>query len=141
MERSIFKAYDVRGRYPQEINEAILRRIVAAIAHSLLARRAQKKKPCMIVGRDARLSSPALYAATLQELKSRARHIRLIPVGRVTTPMNVFLMHYFSADRAIMITASHNPKDYNGVKVYGPGAMAIGGTEIYRLVTRYRKDS
>ena len=121
----IFKAYDIRGRYPSEINE----KAVAEIAKKLPKLLGNK----IIVAHDARLSSPALYRAVLKGLQ----HSDILKnVGMTTTPMFYFLVNKLKASGGIMVTASHNPKNYNGLKVVGKNAKPISGKEIQKLITR-----
>lgn len=116
---SIFKAYDIRGRYPKEINEEAVSEIAKALAKHF-------KKGKVIIGYDARLSSPSLYKTVLKSLEIR----EILPAGLVTTPMFYFLVNRLKAAGGIMITASHNPKEFNGLKIVGRKAEMISGKEI-----------
>jgi phosphomannomutase len=112
----IFKAYDVRGTVPDELNAGVVRRIGAAFASWSGARE-------VLVGRDARLSSPELAGALIEGLTSRA--VDAIDLGLASTD----LLYYASGslDRpGVMITASHNPKDYNGLKFCLARARPVG---------------
>jgi phosphomannomutase len=124
---SIFKAYDIRGRYPEEINEAAVTEIVKVLAKYF-------RKGKIVVGHDARLSSPSLYKAVLQSLKIENLKLKIEAVGLVTTPMLYFLVTKLKATGGIMITASHNPKEYNGLKVVGPNVSMISGKEVWELM-------
>ncbi len=140
MKESIFKAYDIRGRYPEEINEAAVKKIVSALVGKF-----GKKK--IVVGHDARLSSPALSAAVAQSLvvssdaigrrADPGRRLRkslvIVPLGQCTTPMFYFWCHKLKLP-GIMVTASHNPKDFNGLKVVGPTGEVISGSEIKKWI-------
>lgn len=137
MNKAIFKAYDIRGKYPSEINEAVVEKITASLGTYF-------KRGKIVVGHDSRLSSPRLYQAALRVLnktyKSNKSHrsyrsYGIIPAGMITTPMLYFLVNHFKAVGGIMITASHNPKEYNGLKVVGPKAEPISGIEIKKLVS------
>ncbi|HEY4498222.1 MAG TPA: hypothetical protein VJA63_01125 [Candidatus Paceibacterota bacterium] len=121
--RDIFGAYDIRGRYPGEIDEVITAEIVAGLAEKIF------KKGKIVVGFDARKSSPALYEAALGVLGGRA-----LPAGMITTPMLYFLVNKLKTSGGIMVTASHNPKDWNGLKVVGKRGAPISGDEIQRLL-------
>lgn len=132
--KKIFKAYDVRGIYPDEINEKIVSEIAAAVI--------KKFKPKKIViGHDARSSSPSLYRAAMKQITTnKLRPATIINTGLITTPMISFLANYFKADLGIMITASHNPKEYNGLKIVGKnnknGALLpISGKEIWKIIS------
>ncbi|MDP3901733.1 MAG: hypothetical protein Q8Q37_02025 [bacterium] len=126
MKSSIFKAYDIRGVYPTEINEDIVVKISKALARYF-------KKGTIIVGHDARLSSPSLHKVVLKNLTTNYK-LQVIDIGLVTTPMLYFLVNHFKSVGGIMITASHNPKNYNGLKVVGAKARPISGKEISELI-------
>lgn len=115
---SIFKAYDVRGVVPGTLDERVAEAL--GLAFGTVAR--QQGERSVAVGRDGRLSGPALSAALVRGLV--AAGIDVIDVGVVTTPML-----YFAAatlcNSGIQVTGSHNPKDYNGFK------MVLGGRAIY----------
>lgn len=123
MNPSIFKAYDIRGVYPSELNEEVAVRVASAL-HSLFHRGP------IVVGHDARISSPALYHALLQGFALSHHAPRVIRAGIITTPMLTFLVHHFHATGGVMITASHNPKEYNGIKVVTAGGIPLSGKEI-----------
>lgn len=123
MDIKIFKAYDIRGKYPKEINE----RVVFEIAQKL----PKIFKGKIVVGRDARLSSPTLYKAVIGGLKAKSHKLKAIPAGIVTTPMLYFLVNKLKADGGIMVTASHNPKEYNGLKIVGKYAQPLSGKDVY----------
>lgn len=111
----IFKSYDIRGTYPDEINEGYAVPITRAV-YKLLSDQLSVTKPLTIaVGRDMRLSSPAIFEAvskTLVELGAR-----VIDLGIVSTPTFYFAVFKYGFDGGIQITASHNPKQYNGLKI------------------------
>ena len=113
-----------------EINEAVTAEIVKIAAPKLFGRGK------IVVGRDARLSSPALYKAVKKSLVIGHKSSVIIDGGLMTTPMLYFLVHQLKAAGGIMVTASHNPKEYNGLKFVGREAKAISGTEIKRLVMK-----
>ena len=101
----IFKAYDIRGIYPSELNEDIAYKIGRAFVQFL-------KTKQVIVGRDARISSPKLFKKLVKGITDQGADV--LDIGLASTPM-----FYFAAAKAqsgIMITASHNPKQYNGFK-------------------------
>ncbi|MBI2591398.1 MAG: hypothetical protein HYW34_01845 [Candidatus Brennerbacteria bacterium] len=135
----IFKAYDIRGRYSEEINEKTVGFIAAGIVKIF-----QHGK--VLIARDARLSSPRLYKAVLKSLETSAEggsasggknyKLKTIPGGVMTTPMFYFLVNHFKAAGGIMITASHNPKEYNGLKIVGRNAVPISGVQILKLLKR-----
>ena len=122
---SIFKAYDIRGIVPGALNEAVAEGLGRAFG--TIARQEGETK--IAVGRDGRLSGPALAAALIRGLV--ASGIEVIDVGMVTTPILYFAAHTL-CKTGIQITGSHNPKDYNGFKMI-MGGRAIYGEEIQAL--------
>ena len=114
----IFKAYDVRGVYPSEVNEDAARAIGAGFIAYLKAKR-------VAVGRDMRLSSPALAAAFIDGVTSQGADV--VDYGMIPTDM---LYYAVAADRlegGVQITASHNPKQYNGMKMVRQEAFPLSG--------------
>ncbi len=124
----IFKAYDIRGVYPEDINEEAVFEVVRISAKKLF------KKGGVVVGHDARLSSPKLYRAVLKGLRASLPGEKIFKAGFVTTPMFYFLVNFFRAKGGIMVTASHNPKDWNGLKIVGEKTTPISGNEVFRLI-------
>ena len=122
---SIFKAYDIRGVTPSTINDEVAFALGKAFGAAALA--ANEKS--VAVGRDGRLSGPALAAALIRGLV--ASGIDVIDVGMVTTPMLYFAASTLCSS-GIQVTGSHNPKDYNGFKMVLAG-RAIYGDEIQGL--------
>lgn len=111
---TIFKAYDIRGIYPKDFNETNITPIIKAI-YVFLFNASEGEKPLSIVlGRDMRLSSPQLFDVAKQTLVDLGAHV--IDVGLVSTPSFYFSVFYYNFDAGIQITASHNPKEYNGIK-------------------------
>jgi len=133
MNLSIFRAYDIRGKYPNEINEEIVSKITSSFISKL---RIKNSKFRIIVGYDARLSSPKLYRAAIKTLQIANRKAQIVKAGMITTPMLSFLASNLKADAGIMITASHNPKEYNGLKIVGKNAVPISGKEIYKVMSK-----
>ncbi|MEM6808721.1 MAG: phosphomannomutase [Pseudomonadota bacterium] len=113
-----FKAYDVRGRLPDELNEDIAHRIANATAQFLDAKR-------VVIGRDIRLSSETLADAVTAGLVEAG--VEVLDIGLGGTEMVYFGTGALGADGGIMITASHNPKDYNGLKIVRDAARPISG--------------
>lgn len=111
----IFKSYDIRGLYPQELNEEFMPSITKAIV-KFLTQDFKKERPFKILlSRDARLSSPALHKACVETLLNLG--IEVLDIGISSTPTFYFGLGYLKADGGIQITASHNPKEYNGIKI------------------------
>lgn len=125
MNTKIFRAYDVRGEYPKEINE----KVVFLIAKNLL--KIMKNK--VVIGHDDRLSSPSLYKILLKTLKFSSK-MKVVDAGTITTPMLCFLVNKLNAGGGVMVTASHNPKQYNGLKFIGKKAEPISGLEILKIL-------
>mgnify|MGYP001568108401 CR=1 FL=1 len=117
MNQSIFKAYDVRGVYPQEFDENAAYHIARATAKFLGAK-------TMLIAMDNRDSSPSLKEAVIFGLMKEG--VEIIDAGVATTPMFYFSVYDSQADGGIMVTASHNPPQYNGLKIVGKTAMPIG---------------
>ena len=122
---SIFKAYDIRGVTPTTINEEVAFALGKAFGSAALA----VKEKTVAVGRDGRLSGPALAAALIRGLA--ASGVNVIDVGMVTTPMLYFAANTLCTS-GIQVTGSHNPKDYNGFKMVLAG-RAIYGDDIQAL--------
>jgi phosphomannomutase len=115
---SIFKAYDVRGLYPSEVNEEAARLIGRAFVSYLGARR-------IAVSRDMRLSSPAVAAAFIEG--ARAQGADVVDYGMMATDMMYFAVARDGHDGGAQITASHNPKEYNGIKLVRREAFPLSG--------------
>src|SRR6185369_601552 len=105
---NIFKAYDIRGVYPSEVNEEAARAIGAAFVVYLQARR-------IGVGRDMRLSSPSVAAAFIDGATSQGAYV--VDYGMMATDMLYFAVARDQLDGGVQITASHNPGQYNGMKM------------------------
>ena len=122
---SIFKAYDIRGVTPTTINEDV----AFGLGKAFGARALAEGEKAVAVGRDGRLSGPALAAALMRGLA--ASGVNVLDVGMVTTPMLYFAANTLCSS-GIQVTGSHNPKDYNGFKMVLAG-RAIYGDEIQAL--------
>jgi phosphomannomutase / phosphoglucomutase len=107
----VFKAYDIRGVVATDLTPELTRLIGHAFAEQMLA---VGKTQC-VVGRDGRLTGPALIKALTEGLM--AGGVNVIDIGVVATPMVYFATHYFDTGTGIMITGSHNPPEYNGLKM------------------------
>jgi phosphomannomutase len=115
---SIFKAYDVRGIHPTEITAEVARRTGAAFVDYLRARR-------IAVGRDVRRSSPEIAAAFIRGARSQGAEVT--DIGVVGTDMLYYYVASRDLDGGAIITASHNPPEYNGIKMTRKGALALSG--------------
>ena len=127
---SIFKAYDVRGVVPDELGADDVYRIGRAVARWLAATE-------LAVGRDARRSSPELADALLRGINDEG--VSVVDLGLVSTPMLYFAVEELALAGGVMITASHNPGQYNGLKICREHAIPVGGDsglqEIERLAS------
>jgi phosphomannomutase len=112
----IFKAYDVRGVVPDELDANIARRIGAAFA-------GWTNLPAILLGRDSRISSPELAAAITEGATSVG--VNVVDLGLASTDLVYFASGSLDLP-AVMLTASHNPKNYNGLKFCMPGARPVG---------------
>ena len=118
MNPAIFKAYDVRGIYPTELNEDDFRQIGRAFVAFLKAKR-------IGVGRDMRVSSPALQAAFIDGARTQGADV--VDFGMIATDMIYYGVGTEDLDGGAQITASHNPKQYNGCKMVGKGNLPLSG--------------
>jgi phosphomannomutase len=117
---SIFKAYDVRGLYPSEVNEEAARQIGRGFVSYLQAK-------TIAVSRDMRLSSPSLTTAFVEG--ARAQGADVVDYGMMGTDMLYFAVARDRHDGGVQITASHNPKEYNGIKMVRRDAFPLSGDE------------
>ena len=115
---SIFKAYDIRGLYPSEVNEDAARQIGRGFVAYLQARR-------IAVSRDMRISSPAVAAAFIQGAREQGADV--VDYGMLATDMMYFAVARDGHDGGAQITASHNPKQYNGIKLVRREAFPLSG--------------
>ncbi len=123
----IFKAYDVRGLYPEQLNEALARRIGMAFGHliDLEGDQGAELPRTVVVGRDMRSHSVPLSAALCDGLT--AVGLDVLDIGLATTPMNYFATGRLGAGGGIQVTASHNAAEYNGLKFSLAGAAPVSG--------------
>ena len=117
---SIFKAYDIRGIYGQDLDEKVFYKI--ARAYVRFAKLAGGK---VVVARDCRKSSDALFASFAKGLTDEGANV--LDIGLASTPMSYFANGTLKADGSVMITASHNTKEWNGCKLCKAGAVPISG--------------
>ncbi len=129
----IFKAYDVRGIYPSEINEEICRRIGLAFQHVLAAEDEDHGKQ-VVVSRDMRPHGGALCLALIEGLT--AAGLDVLDIGLATTPMNYYAVGRLAAAGGIQVTASHNPAEYNGLKFSRHEARPVSGEGGIALMER-----
>jgi phosphomannomutase len=113
-----FKAYDVRGIYPSELDEAGAYAIGRAYVE-------QFEPKAIAVGHDARVSSPSMASAVIQGATDGGAEVK--DVGMIGTEMLYFGVGELDLDGGVMVTASHNPKEYTGTKIVRRGALPVGG--------------
>ena len=126
---SVFKAYDIRGIYPDPLNEEIAWKIGHAAANFLRSQvsgyaRSEKSANSLVVGRDARPSSVPLQNALIEGISTTDTDT--IDIGLVDTPLITFAVNHLGVCGGIQVTASHNPAEYNGFKLAGQGAKPVG---------------
>ncbi|MEK7075594.1 MAG: phosphomannomutase/phosphoglucomutase [Patescibacteria group bacterium] len=127
IDQKIFKAYDIRGIYPEQLNEEAAYAIGRGYA-TLLLKRFPDTKLKVAVGRDMRLSSPALQTKIIQGLLDTG--IDVDDIGLVSTPAFYFATSFYGYKNGVQITASHNPKQWNGVKMVINDVMVNGDNGI-----------
>ncbi|MCT8998687.1 phosphomannomutase/phosphoglucomutase [Chelativorans intermedius] len=120
-----FKAYDVRGQIPGEINAVFAYRFAQAVKKTLAP-------GSVVVGHDMRLDSPALAGALIQGLLDSG--VDVLPVGQCGTEEVYFHTARSGADAGLMVTASHNPPDYNGIKMVLKGAAAATPDNAFNAI-------
>ena len=123
----IFRAYDVRGRIGPDINADVFRQVGRAYA-SLIRRQGGRR---VAIGRDNRESSAELHLAFVTGV--RAAGVDVVDIGLSTTPLLYFAVAHWRLDGGANVTGSHNPVEYNGVKMVHPGAAPLGEEEIQSL--------
>ena len=125
MKKEIFREYDIRGIYPKELNEQDYEIIGKAFASYI-------EEKDVIIGHDNRLSSEKLSAALTKGLMSAGAHV--LDLGLCTTPMYYAIKKKLKYKNGLMITASHNPKEYNGLKI----SFAYIGNAFGSAITDFR---
>src|SRR5262249_36155977 len=118
LDPAIFKAYDVRGIYPSELDEAGAEAVGRAFVEVFQPKR-------IAVGHDMRVSSPAMAEAVMRGAAEAGADV--LELGLVGTEMVYFAVGDLGLDGGIAVTASHNPKDYTGLKIVRAGALPVGG--------------
>ena len=124
MNLSIFKSYDIRGIYPSDLDETA----ASAIGQAFVDMTGVNQ---VVVGRDMRISSPTLFEALVKGLVSAGAEV--IDIGEVPIDAVYFTVNHYNYQSGIMITASHNPKEYNGFKMIKKtpdGFVVLRGTEL-----------
>lgn len=120
IDEKIFKAYDVRGFYPEQLNEKIAYKIAVSYAKKI-------NPKTVIVGKDIRESSDKIYEQLLKGLVDQGVNVKA--AGRMTNPMIGFGVWNYSYDGGLIASASHNPIGYGGIKLMKEKAVSIGGSD------------
>jgi phosphomannomutase/phosphoglucomutase len=125
----IFKAYDIRG----VIGKTLTAPVVQAIGQALGTLALERGRDTLVVGRDGRLSGPELASALASGIRTSGANV--VDIGLVTTPMSYFAAQHLDTQCSVMVTGSHNPPDYNGLKMVIAGDT-LAGDEIQTLKAR-----
>ncbi|HEX4885807.1 MAG TPA: phosphomannomutase/phosphoglucomutase [Casimicrobiaceae bacterium] len=128
----IFKAYDIRGIVGRTLTPAIVRLVGQALG--TLAR--ERGRDAIAIGRDGRLSGPELAGALAEGIRSAGTNV--VDLGMVATPMTYFASHELGTGCSTMVTGSHNPPDYNGLKMVIDGGT-LSGDDIQQLRKRIER--
>src|SRR3954462_1957249 len=118
----IFKAYDIRGI----VGRTLTPEIVEAIGHAIGSEASARRQTQICVGYDGRLSGPELAAALSRDIRKSGIHV--LNLGMVATPMVYFAASHLGTNCGVMVTGSHNPPDYNGLKMVLAGETLSGET-------------
>ncbi len=132
--KEIFKAYDIRGI----VGKSLTPEIIEAIGHAIGSEAVARGQHTIVIGRDGRLSGVEFTAALARGIQKSG--INVIDVGRVATPMVYFAAYHLDTHSAVMITGSHNPPDYNGLKIV-LGGETLAGDTIQALRTRIEQNN
>lgn len=127
MNPALNRAYDIRGIYPTEVNRTVHEAIGRAFA-------AVMQPKTVAVGMDVRVSGPELKAAVIQGLRESG--VNVIDVGILSTDMVYFAAGNYGYDGAIIVSASHNPSEYNGAKMVSKGALPLTEQQFRAIVTK-----
>ena len=126
--KTIFKAYDIRGIYKNELTLESIDLIARSLSDLY-----QKDNDIIVVGRDGRLSSEAISNTLIRGLLESGK--KVIDIGQVPTPLLYFAVNYFKVNSGIIVTGSHNPKNYNGLKIIMDN-HALAGEEIQNIYNK-----
>ncbi len=129
MDTSIFKAYDIRGLYPEQIDEVTAWKVGHAAAQFLRSllrgyERGQANSQSVCVGRDMRTHSPTIAKAMIEGMNATGANV--IDIGMIDTPQMYFAINHLGTCGGVQVTASHNPAEYNGFKISGREAKPVG---------------
>lgn len=130
IDQSIFKAYDIRGIYPSQLDESLAYKLGRGYASFILKENSKARN--IVIGSDMRISSPALKKELIRGLVDSG--LDVIDVGLVSTPTFYFAVGFYGYDGGIQVSASHNPKEYNGFKIVREKAFPVGkNTGIFEI--------
>lgn len=129
VDASIFRAYDIRG----VVNRTLTAEVVKLIGRAIGSEALRRGRRTVIVGRDGRLSGPALSRALIEGLMETGCEVK--DIGCVPTPVLYFATHYLDTQTGVIVTGSHNPPDYNGLKIVIDGET-LSGESIQHLRER-----
>lgn len=124
----IFKSYDIRGIYPTDLNEEIVKDITKAL-YTFFRKDKPEGELTVVIGKDMRLSSPSLFDVAVNTMKEMGA--KVIDIGMVSTPTFYFSVFEYGYDCGFQVTASHNPKEWNGLKIVKntpKGLIKVGKT-------------
>tara|TARA_B100001057_G_scaffold112307_1_gene110433 strand:+ start:946 stop:2337 length:1392 start_codon:yes stop_codon:yes gene_type:complete len=130
--KNIFKAYDIRGIYEEELSLDSVKLIAKALSNLF-----PENNDTIIIGRDGRHSSSKISKALIESFLKNGKNI--INIGQVPTPLVYFARNYLKKNSCIMVTGSHNPKNYNGLKIFMDG-HTLHGYEIEKIYNFIIKD-
>ena len=130
MGKKMFREYDIRGVWGKDLTEDAVERIGKAFAVYLRQNTSSKEDLTVTLGRDVRLSSPSIFDRLAKSLVSSG--IDVIDIGVCPTPLQYFSLHILQVDGGIMITGSHNPPEFNGMKL-SVGKETIYGNKIQEI--------
>ncbi len=133
IERSIFRAYDIRGVVGQTLDAGVARLIGQAIGSAMQTQGLRE----IVVGRDGRLSSPDMAHALIEGLRAAGRDV--IDIGLAPTPLTYFAAYQFRTGSCVAVTGSHNPPDYNGFKIV-LGGETLSGDSIQAMYASIAED-
>ena len=122
--KTIYRDFDIRGKFPEEITEDEVYKIGKAIVHRVGAHK-------IAIGRDIRPSADVLFDALSRGVREMGAHV--VDIGLCTTPMSYFVCGSTDVDATIMITASHMPSEYNGLKITIDDAKPVTGDLLQEL--------
>ncbi len=128
IDKSIFREYDIRGIVPSQVNEASIK----SISHAIARKCNEENIDELALGRDGRLSGEKILNLLSKELQSLG--INIVNIGIVTSPLLYYAAKQLPSKSGIMITGSHNPKNYNGLKIV-INDTSVSGLEILNLLS------